>query len=267
MDAGFRIPGRKLNHKTTMEIYRVTAWGTSVNIGVTGAAFVDVSAICKTNSLPQDPYIVVNELIAAEMGRVLRLPVPPGFVVTDGNQTPHFASLDFNLTGVSLPPIVPDQFEAAFQAYIGAILVFDIFICNSDRHAGNLSADYNNPQRFNLFDHSHSLLGGHHHGAIGQARLAAAVNALVVDGRIGGNPHVLRDRIQDDRLFSEYLNRLTSIPDYYIRATVKEAAQLGLSVAEAQALEDFLLARRASVGPLISQNKAAFPRIGNWRVL
>jgi hypothetical protein len=250
-----------------MEIYRVTTWGNPVNIGVTGAAFADVSAVCKTNNLPEDPYFVVNELIAAELGRILRLPVPPGFVITDASQTPYFASLDFNLTGVSLPPIVPDQFEAAFQADIGAILVFDIFICNSDRHARNLSADYNNPQRFNLFDHSHSLLGGHHHGVIGQPRLTAADNALVIDGGIGGNSHVLRDRIQDDRLFSDYLARVTSIPDYYIRATVKEAAQFGLTPGEAQALEDFLKARRGTVSTLISQNKAAFPRIVNWRVL
>jgi hypothetical protein len=250
-----------------MEIYRVTAWGSLVNIGVTGASFVDVSAICKTNSLPLDPYFVANELIAAELGRVLRLPVPPGFAVVDGNQTPHFASLDFNLTGVSLPPILPDQFAATFQTYIGAILVFDIFICNSDRHAANLSADYNNPPRFNIYDHSHSLLGGHHHGVIGEARLAAAVNALVIDGGIGGNSHVLRNQIRDDNLFTEYLNRLTSIPEYYIRETVREAAQFGLSQAESRALQDFLVARRQLVGPLISQNKAAFPEIVNWRIL
>src|ERR1035437_7874579 len=92
-----------------MDIYRVTSWGKAVGIGVTGASFIEVSAICKTNVLPDHPYYIANELIAAELERILKLPVPPGFIVEDTSRTPYFASLGFNLTGVALPPILPDH--------------------------------------------------------------------------------------------------------------------------------------------------------------
>src|SRR5216684_1697475 len=141
-----------------MGVYRITGWGQPVGMGATGAIFAQVSAICKKNGA-QNPYYVANELVAAELGRILRLPVPPGFIVLDANQVAHYASLDFNLTGVSLPPIIPGNFTTTFLSELGAIIVFDIFIANTDRHPGNLSAEYGQSPKFTLFDHSHSLLG------------------------------------------------------------------------------------------------------------
>jgi hypothetical protein len=63
----------------------------------------------------------------------------------------HFASLNFNLTGGSLPPVIPTKFYTEFEADTGALIVFDAYVANSDRHAGNLSADYSS-HCFNVFD-------------------------------------------------------------------------------------------------------------------
>ena len=239
-------------------VYRITGWGQPLGIGATGAVYAQVSAICKKNG--QCPYYVPNELVAAEIGRILRLPVPPGFIVLDANQTAHYASLDFNLTGVALPPIIPGNFIASFQPDLASIVVFDILIANPDRHAGNLSADYNSLS-FNLFDHSHSLLGWGLSGT-GVAVLQNAQNSVVV-----GSGHAVISGVNDENLLLRAIERVESIPDFYIQSVVREAAQYGLSAAESTGLEHFLLNRRGQMRNLISSNKGLFPGVSHWGAL
>jgi hypothetical protein len=244
-----------------MGVYHVSAWGQPVGQGATQAVHSQVSAICKKNG-PQTPYWVTNELTAVELGRILRLPIPPGFVILDANQTAYFASLNFNLTGVALPPVIPANFIASFQNEIGAILVFDIFIANLDRHTGNFSADYNgNPPSYNLFDHSHCLLGSGAPGT-GLTCLAAAANSIVIAPN-----HALISGIQNETLLVQAIERVESIPDYFIPSVVREAAQYGLTADEENGLTQFLQHRRHQLRHLISSNKAAFPGVVNWSVL
>lgn len=240
-------------------VYRSTGWGQPVGIGATGPVFAQVSAICKKNGA--SPYFVANELVASELGRILRLPVPPGFIVLDSNQTAHYASLDFNLTGVALPPIIPGDFIARFQPDLALIVVFDIFIANSDRHPGNLSADYNPPPRFNLFDHSHALLGA---GApnTGIACLQGAQPSIVVNAN-----HAVIAGVNQENLLLAAIERVESIPNYYIEDAVREASGYGLSGAEAQELRDFLVNRKGQLRHLISTNHGLFPAITHWGIL
>jgi hypothetical protein len=239
------------------DIYRVTSWGKAVGLGATGAQYVNVSAVGKTNSA-NAPYVVANELVCSQLGHILKLPVPPGFVIVNESGQPHFASLDFNLTGDTLPPIIPDRFVAAFREQIGSILAFDIFIANDDRHARNLAADYStNPPRYILFDHSHALLGGNQNGI---PKLDAASAALAL-----GN-HVLAGHIENDELFDSMLARIEQMPDYFIEETVSGAEDYGLDGATAERLRNFLGDRRSHVRQLILDNKGAFPGIKQWRL-
>lgn len=239
-------------------------WGLPVGIGVSNSSYLHLEAIGKSSSAGF-PYCVVNEIVAAEIGRRVRIPVPPCCVVVDGTGKAFFASLSFNLTGNSLPPIIPNNFAATFGHAVADILVFDIFICNSDRHAGNLTADYTAPARFNVFDHSHAVLGGN--PPVGSARLTAMQNALVIDGGIGGNRHCLIDQITDDRPFERMLERIEHLEDYFINELVGDVADYGLSAQEASDLTAFLLGRRTLVRNLIANNKAAFPGITQWSLL
>jgi hypothetical protein len=244
-----------------MGVYHVSAWGQPVGIGATQAVHAQVSAICKKNGA-QTPYWVANELVAVELGRILRLPIPPGFIILDTNQTAYYASLNFNLTGVALPPIIPANFITSFHGEIGAILVFDIFIANLDRHPGNLSADYNgNPPSYNLFDHSHCLLGSGAPGT-GVASLTAAANSIVIAPN-----HALIGGIQNEALLVQAVERVESIPDYFIPSVVREAAQYGLTPVEENELSTFLQQRRNQLRHLIASNKAAFPGVAQWSVL
>ena len=81
-----------------MDIYRVTHFGPSIGIGVSGAVHLGIAAVGKPNG-PVNRHVIPNELIAAEIGRYLRLPVPPFCIIAGPNGESHFASLNFNLVG------------------------------------------------------------------------------------------------------------------------------------------------------------------------
>jgi hypothetical protein len=84
-----------------MDTYKVVTWGVPVGIGVSQSSYLHIEAIGKKN-LPAAPYCVANEIIAAEIGRRLRVPVPPCCVVVDGSGTAHFASLSFRACNKTL---------------------------------------------------------------------------------------------------------------------------------------------------------------------
>jgi hypothetical protein len=250
---------------TPLNIYEVVSWGASVGVGASGARHLHLASYGKTVE-PNQPYVVVNELVAAEIGHFLRLPIPPCCIVADASGKQYFASLSFALTGNALPPIIPVDFYAAFPEGSAALLAFDVYIANYDRHAANLAAEYGNPQRFNVFDHSHCLLNGTP-PAGGEARLRQVENALVIDGATGGNRHCLIDRITDDRLFGPILQKIESIPDFFIETAVDMVGGYGISPAERASLTEFLLRRRNSVRQLIATNHAAFPSMAQWSLL
>jgi len=224
-----------------------------------------IAAVGKPNGAA-NPFIIPNESIAAEIGRYLRLPIPPWGIVLDGSSVPHFASLNFNLTGQTLPPIIPAQFCNVFPGQVGNLLVFDAYIANSDRHANNLSADYScNPTRFNVFDHSHCLLSATNPNGI--ACLARAQQSLVIDGSIGGSRHCLIDNIDNDGLFLDALDRIENIPDWYLDDIVDSAAAYGLAADQTIEMKTFLKARRHTLRQLISNGKGQFHAITNWSQL
>jgi hypothetical protein len=247
-----------------MSIYQAMHFGPSVGVGESQSVHLGIAAIGKRAD-PTNPYVIVNEVLAANIAHYLRLPVPPCCIITDGNGVPYFASLSFNLTGQSLPPIIPAQFYSRFQHQTGSILLFDCYIANSDRHAGNLSEDTTGQPRCNVFDHSHVLLSGTN--PLGSQRLTTARNSLVIDGGMGGNRHCLIDLIDDERYFDTVLNRIETIPDWFIEAIVAEVSQFGLSVNERDDTIQFLKDRRAAVRSLIIANRGSFSGIQTWRLI
>ena len=246
-----------------MQIFRATHFGAAVGIGVSGAVYLGISAIGKANT-PSNPYVLANEIISAEIGRYLRLPIPPCCVVSSPTGADHFASLDFNLTGNSLPPIIPPNFYAAFRDYVGLIVMFDAYIANSDRHNGNLSADYV-AQRFNIFDHSHVLFSGTQPSGIQRLQLARA--ALVIDASLGGNRHCLLDRLEDESQLLPAISKIAAIPDWFLDDIIEEASLYGLNSAEKSEVCSFLKTRRGMIGDIVSANKAAFRGIRDWSTL
>ena len=233
--------------------------------GVTGAYLATIHAVLKSNDIVS--YTVANEIICSTLGIILQLPIPPAAIVASKSKpnVPIFASLDFNVDRGNLPGIVGSQCFATLPDLSTGLLLFDAWIGNSDRHSGNLQVDYlSTPATMQIFDQSHALFG--YRAGMGTHRLLQIRDRL---GMSGGsvthdNRHCLLDHISDDRWFSKWLGRIRVIPDFVIQDLCTKAASLGITAAEADAAQDFLLYRRDKLEDIINDNRCEFPAIQQW---
>jgi hypothetical protein len=227
--------------------YKVVSVPGAVGKGITVPIYVNVTGIAKTNAADH-PYVVANELICTRLAQVLLLPIPPGFMIQH-NSLPYYVSLDFNLSGHQLPPASPSALMSA-QPLIGAgVLAFDAWVVNTDRHRNNLAFDTTTKQ-VQIFDHSHALYATDgtsmksHENDIGFLQWHCLAGEL---------------RSLDDIL--TWCDRITSIPDYYIRAVVDDTIEEGLPQAAAAACYDFLIERRTKLPDLFSKGVQFFPKL------
>jgi hypothetical protein len=213
-------------------------------------------------------YCVPNEYICAQIGSYLGLPIPPcGLVYKQGHNPEHyFASLNFNLTNTQLPPIDPRACVVGHGFDAAGILLFDILICNCDRHRHNLSLDsLANPPRLTVFDHSHALFG-HTNGA-GRARLIDLRDKLgIIDP--GGHRHCLLDTIATDSFFKEWIDRIRGLPNYLIDSACDATVPLNMiNGAEASEAKTFLNHRKGQIETIIKANKSEFTSIPQWSLV
>lgn len=247
--------------------YRIAAVGAQLGIGVAGSVNVTIDAVGKGNTA-NAPYCIPNELICGEIGRFLRLPVPPGGIVTSAHHAPMYASLNFNIAGVALPPANPAQCVNLLPNVSTGLLMFDILVANSDRHRGNLALDaLAHPPEMNVFDHSHALFG--HVAGQAEVRLVALLDRLAVTGgpHTGGNRHCLLDAISAPQLLGPWVERIMRLPDFLIDELCADASAFGITAAESQAAAAFLKHRRDNFPSLIHNHQAEFHGIAAWNLI
>ncbi|MGA3065511.1 MAG: HipA family kinase [Tepidisphaeraceae bacterium] len=235
--------------------YNVASWGNPVGAGAMGSFYITVSGIAKA-AIPSEPFAVANEVICGELARVLRLPIPPGFIVTDPKGKPHHTSLNFNLSGQNLPPANCPAILSQKPWEAAGTIIFDIWVANSDRHNGNLAFD-NRTNEMMLFDHSHAFM----RGVQGQQRLANVTNSLGINQP---TKHCLGSIIQSTDHFFEWSERVRQIPEFCIRGAVEYAAQVGLPNADVQFCVDFLMNRQNKLMPLVHNSRGEFPNVQYW---
>jgi hypothetical protein len=226
--------------------YKIWAWGEAVGEGVTGAIHVGVAGVAKRNG-PHAPQAVANELLCSELAQALRLPCPPGFVVSkDG--VPHFASLNFNLAGEDLPPANAREIVAASSWHATGITVFDVWILNLDRHNKNIAFD-RTTKRIQIFDHSHAIANGF---GITDMSLPPALDKHCLAGAIETGEHL-----------QDWVERVRLVPDYFIKEAVCDAVRLGYDQEDRTKLEHLLLSRRDNIASLIAKAAADTPNLSS----
>lgn len=240
--------------------YRVVAFGQQVGIGVAGSFWTTISAVAKCNG-PNAPYCLPNEWICTEIGRFLCLPVPPAGIihVPQANPPNWFASLDFNLTGNTLPPVDPIRCADQLAELSTGLLLFDILVANCDRHRKNFSVDFlASPPAMSVFDHSHALFG--YVEGQGTLRLNDLRDRLGVSGgsHTRGNRHCLLDAIATDRHFLTWLDRISALPDFLIQHLCHDAVGLGITGGEADMAIAFLKHRRDNLRSIMETNRREF---------
>lgn len=254
-------------------VYRIAAFNAYVSgNGGLGALGVQVYAFAKHNDKARAPYLIANETICSHLGRAIRLPFPASEIVTGGNPPiKYFASLDFNNTGNSLPPIVSTQCVEKLPDLSTGLLLFDILVANLDRHANNINIDMGaQPPQMTAFDHSHALFG--YIPNQGEARLKEKKDRLGISWRVAGqlgsgpNRHCLLDVINSDAFFDKWVKRIKTIPDFLIEEVCLSAVELGLTFVEAQCAVDFLSYRRDHLDEIINANRTDFTGIKTWSI-
>jgi hypothetical protein len=239
-------------------LYRVVSLVQAIGSGAAGSWLISVSAVAKPNS-PNVPYCIPNELICSEIGRFLRLPLPPAAIVYAPDIQPQFwfASFDFNLTGNSLPPVNPQRCATELSDPSTGLVLFDVLIANPDRHPANFSVDFGvTPPQMNVFDHSHALFGA----AAGNGQVQLSTNRAQLG--IGG--HCLLNALATDQWFAKWIERIQAIPDFLIEEVTQTATGYGINASEATEAKDFLKSRRDSIKGIIEQNKSLFTGISQW---
>lgn len=245
-------------------IYRLTRIQTAATRGgINSAVDAEVRGLAKANDVA--PFTIANEIAAARLGQVLGLPIPAGIIAEDSSGKLYYLSLDVSKTGHQLPPVHPPDLIASEPFLAAGAVVFDFFIANEDRHAGNLSLDPAFvPPRLSLFDHGHALLGA---AAIqGELRLDATRNIPGCLGTPSGNRHALLDHITSASDIQAWVDRVEQLPDYVIADACSAVAVADLNVPRdlSRKMEVWLCERRTGIRSLVESYRGEFAAITSW---
>ena len=129
--------------------YKIWQMGNPVGRGATGSLHVGVAGVAK-KGVEGQPFAVANELTCRHLASAILLPVPTGFII-EQEGVPYYVSLNFNLAGEDLPPVDAVAFARDEATLASGIVLFDIWIVNSDRNTGNLT--YRSNWGRQVFDH------------------------------------------------------------------------------------------------------------------
>jgi hypothetical protein len=227
--------------------------------GVNDAYTIRLQAIGKDNK--ENQYLIANEWIAAQIGRLLGLPIPPcALMGTRPNQM--FASISFDgrkkLRWCN--PAMLWQFQPALCS---GILAFDMLIANCDRHARNIKVD--NPARpkvVRVFDHDRAMF--YIAPGEGAQRLDGLLSRLGISGGpvSGGHRHCLIDEITRCDFLFDWIQKISAIPKFFIEETCQAIRRIGgVTKREVEKATDFLLYRRDNLSEIVGRNKEQFRSI------
>jgi hypothetical protein len=219
-----------------------------MGIGVMASRIVGINGVAKAASAG-DPYAVANELVCAALARAICLPCPPSFLV-EKEGTPFHVSLDFNLSGHSLPPVVPAQVVQQQPGLSTGVILFDAWIVNPDRHNRNIAFDTIG-NRLWIFDHSHAFMAGRR----GTQHLIDNSTTLGIGG------HCLAPAVTTMSEAPKWLDRIMTVPEFYIAEAMEMAADVGLPRDDRAFCVDFLCERRENLSEILTANRAVFPHV------
>jgi hypothetical protein len=249
-------------------LYYAAAWKNPVAQGASDTWYVELRGYAKVTS-PEVPYCVPNEYVCGRIGQLLGLPLPPGAAIKP--QSPGggagWVTLNFSPKDEPLPPVDPATVVAAVPDLAAGVVVFDLFIANTDRHAGNL-AFLPSQKRLDVFDHSHALMGvrdGRVKDRFAEVENETALSGKEVDG-ISSNRHCLIDHVSDAPALLGWAEDVQwLVGDRFLHRICAEAGALeaGATLEEMMHVEEFLRERRENVKRLLYEHRDEFPAIGD----
>jgi hypothetical protein len=209
-------------------------------------------------------YAAANELIAASLARLLGLPVLD-FCVAEMSGGLYFASSAMP-DGTFYPITTEDLFlRCENRERVYALVTFDAWICNGDRHAQNLIVRRVSPQSSSgssgqerllllLNDHSHCLMPPNQGPGACAAQTGNPVQNYV-------SLDFVRTFVRDTQSLRLALDAIEALNADKIAGVIHSTPEALLRVDERQPVLDFLLARRAILRSLFVSGRQAFANL------
>ena len=206
---------------------------------------IGINAVAKRDQ--NNPYLVVNELIAMELGRLLGVPVVEGVVVagipsSNSNDFDRFYWASLSI-GEDLPDGDPEEVLLNSPDEAAGAIVFDVWICNGDRHSRNFAYKAKSKNLL-LFDHGEAICN-----RVGPSFLHSNRKSL---GLRGCNDLALW--IKDLSHFETWCRRVQEISTGAVEHVVRKACEVGLPPTEVVPLIEELVSRQRNLMYLFSEH-------------
>jgi len=190
---------------------------------VSGAKHFHVHFVGKTDT-PKFRYIVFNEKVAGEIGRVMGLPCPE-VLVEPFNDRHYFFShwQEISKSGMELPPQTAAERQTAMANQLDimyGMLVFELYVANNDRKADNIKC--RSDGTLSLIDHANALLyykrssRSASHGIARLGEVSKDIRKMFEDDRLHHFMHLLPKK----DVLGKWMERIEAIPNYFIEAIV-----------------------------------------------
>lgn len=213
----------------------------------------------------ESPYLLANEWISANLAQFLRLPVPP-FAIAGKKSPKTRMFISYSYDGDTKPDDVdPEVFYQRFPFESTGIVMFDVLVANCDRHGGNLKVDNpSKPKAFYLIDHERALF--YIYEKEGLKRLNSRVDRLgIADGQQSDDEwHCLVELIDNVDHIETWLDRIQSIPDWFIDDICNDVWKMPITKPECDGVKAFLKGRRDNFHKLILDHKDRFLNVKDW---
>lgn len=252
-------------------VLRVTDDYGPVGSGVSGAHAVlaenGQEYIVKGPSFaPSHPHVAANEYVAFRLAQAIGLPTMDARIVELSGEL-LFAAAWMN-TGTFHPYTTEDLFARCDnQDRTYDLVVFDSWIANTDRHAGNLLVREIRPRgaanpRYHMLcnDHSHCLV---------PPRQSAVVLAQQLDSPPAQHVQLafVIEAITESALLGQALDRVANIPTETINAAFAEMpATFVPSPQDARLMQEYLLERRERLRSIFHTHRATFYRLDGGNI-
>lgn len=210
---------------------------------------------------PAHHYVAANELIAAGLGQLLGLPILDYQVLDMGGK------LYFGSSYMQMPSFYDHVDEDLFnrcqnRGRVYDLVAFDAWVCNKDRHAGNLLVRRSQSRR----DGQESLtllLNDHSHCLVLPGQTPSHLTTLI------GTPptnyirlHFVRDAIVSTQLLSAALDAVDALSDDRIVGVVRAVPEDFLPPQDIASIEAFLLSRKSELRRVFRDSGCnGFPRL------
>lgn len=205
--------------------------------------------------LPERPYTLVNEVVCAELATKLELPIPARRYLEFQDKLwfgMEWRADQSNLTEQTLNNLTNKD-------KVADLIAFDVFVCNPDRHDGNIIVQKVSPvlhlYTFFVIDHSHALVGT-------RTRAQQLISGSTDTTSYLRHNRMLLALIHSLTQFDEFIGRVQALTKTEIAEVIDSVPKVWRPTPDdTLSLVPFLVRRKEQLRELLREARDCFPNL------